>query len=155
MAKFKIIIVLALFFNLSISAQIHFESQVFEKLGKPFLNNASSVDISPDGQFIYVSSFDEDAITVFERNSDGSIRFVETQKNEVAGITGLKGSYDVKVSPDNRHVYATGKEEDAIVYFSKNQITGRLTLLGKYQDNVSNVDGLQGAYIMDFTPDGN
>ncbi len=155
MAKFKFIIFLILFFNLSISAQIHFESQVFEKLGKPFLNNASSVDISPDGQFIYVSSFDEDAITVFKRNLDGSIFFVETQKNEVASISGLGGTYDVKVSPDNRHVYATGKEESSIVYFLKNEITGRLTFLGKYQDNLNNIDGIQGAYLMDFTPDGN
>ena len=155
MAKFKFIIFLVLFFNLSISAQIHFESQVFENLGKPFLNNASSVDISPDGQFIYVSSFDDDAITVFERNSDGSLVFVETQKNEVAGISGLGGTYDVKVSPDNRHVYATGKEENSIVYFSKDESTGRLTLLGKYEDNSNNIDGIQGAYLMDFTPDGN
>ncbi len=155
MAKFKYVIFLSLFFNLSSSAQIHFESQVFEKLGKPFLNNASSVDVSPDGQFLYVSSFDEDAITVFERNTDGSIIFVETQKNEVEGISGLGGTYDVKVSPDNRHVYATGQEENSIVYFAKDESTGRLTLLGKYQDNLNNIDGIQGAYLMDFTPDGN
>lgn len=155
MASFKYIIFITLFITQSITAQIHFESQVFEKLGKPFLNNASSVDVSPDGQFLYVSSFDDDAISVFERNTDGSIIFVETQKNEVAGISGLKGSYDVKVSPDNRHVYATGRDENTLVYFSKDDITGRLTLLGKYQDNLNNIDGIQGAYLMDFTPDGN
>ncbi len=155
MAKFKYIIFISLFFTQLVTAQIHFESQVFEKLGKPFLNNASSVDISPDGMFLYVSSFDDDAISVFERNSDGSIGFVEAKKNEVEGISGLRGSYDVKVSPDNRHVYATGKDENSIVYFSKNESTGRLTLQGKYQDNTNNIDGIQGAYLMDFSSDGN
>ena len=155
MAKFKCIIFITFLFTQSITAQIHFESQVFEKLGKPFLNNASSVDISPDGQFLYVSSYDDDAISVFQRNTDGSIVFVETQKNEVAGISGLKGSYEVKVSPDNRHVYATGKDDNAIVYFSKDEMTGRLTMLGKYQDDSNGIDGLEGAYLMDFTPDGN
>ncbi len=155
MAKFNYIIFISLLFTQVVIAQVHFESQVFERLGKPFLNNASAVDVSPDGQFLYVSSFDDDAISVFERNTDGSIAFVETKKNEVEGISGLRGSYDVKVSPDNRHVYATGQEENAIVYFSKNELTGQLTLLGKYQDNTDNIDGIQGAYLMDFTPDGN
>ena len=155
MAKFKYIIFITLFLTQSITAQIHFESQVFEKFGKPFLNNASSVDVSPDGQFLYVSSFDDDAISVFERNNDGSIVFVETQKNEVEGISGLSGSYDVKVSPDNRHVYATGKNENAIVYFLKDEVTGRLKFLGKYQDDLDDIDGIEGAYLMDFTPDGN
>jgi len=155
MVKFKYIIFITLFVVQSIEAQIHFESQVFEKLGKPFLNNASSVDISPDGNFIYVSSFDDDALTVFKRNADGSIVFVETQKNEVAGISGLKGTSEVIVSPDNLHVYATGKAENSLVCFSRDVITGQLTMEGKYQDNSSNIDGLEGAFLMDFTPDGN
>lgn len=155
MASFKYTFFVILIFTQSISAQIHFESQVFENFGKPFLNNASSVDVSPDGQFLYVSSFDDDAISVFERNVDGSLVFIETQKNEVAGITGLLETHDVKVSPDNRHVYATGREENTILCFEKNEQTGRLTFLKKYQDNVDNVDGIQGAYLMDFTPDGN
>lgn len=156
MARFKFIVVL-FFFSLisSLSAQLHYEGMVFQGLGKPFLDNASAVDVSPDGQFLYVTSFDDGAISLFERNSDGSIVFVEAVKNELNDLSGLTEAREVKVSPDNRHVYATGYADDALLYFEKDESTGKLTLAGKYINGENGIEGLNGAFVMDFSPDGN
>jgi len=153
--KFLIFLLLLLSTGFSALAQLHFEDMVFEKLGRPFLDNASAVTASPDGAFLYVSSYDDGAISVFRRNTDGTLEFINAQINELEGVSGLTNTYDVKVSPDNRHIYATSETDNALVYFSKNPTTGILTYLGKYEDGVNNIEGLEGAFLMDFSPDGN
>lgn len=153
--KQLVLLFLLLSTGFSALAQLQFEGMVFENLGKPFLDNASAVAASPDGQFLYVSSYDDGAISTFRRNTDGTLEFVDAQINELNGVSGLTNTYDVKVSPDNRHVYATSEADNALLYFSKNPDTGQLTFLGKYEDGLNGIEGLSGAFLMDFSPDGN
>lgn len=144
-----------LFVSTSSIAQLHYEGMVFQGWGKPFLDQAAAVSVSPDGQFLYVASTDDGAISLFERQTDGSVVFVEAIKNELNELSGLGGIREVKVSPDNRHVYATGHADDALLCFEKDPATGQLTFLHKYIDGENGLDGLNGAYLMDFSPDGN
>ncbi|MEM8908332.1 MAG: beta-propeller fold lactonase family protein, partial [Bacteroidota bacterium] len=136
--------------------QLQQEHLVFEGLGKPFLDNVSAIDLSPDGRQLYCTSFDDAALTVFDRNpNSGELTLLETHKNEVDGVMGLSGSYAVKVSPDGRHVYATGQFDHALVVFSRHPSDGNLTYEGLYQDGEAGIDGLNTAFSIELSPDGN
>lgn len=157
----KLVFILA--FSIAVSsqlnAQLHFEGLVFDGMNRPLLENASSVDVSPDGAHVYTSSFNDNAISVFERDaaspSPGLLSFIEAHKNEIEGVDGLGGAFSVKVSPDGNHVYATGSTDNAIVLFERNVISGELTFVKKYIDGVDGVEGLSGAYHIDIPSDGN
>jgi 6-phosphogluconolactonase (cycloisomerase 2 family) len=142
-----------------VNAQLHFESLVFDGMDRPLLENASSVDISPDGAHVYTSSYNDNAISVFERDaaspSPGLLSFIETQKNEINGVSGLGGAFSIKVSPDGNHVYVAGSLDDAIALFERNVLTGELTYITSYVDGVDGVDGINGAYHIDIPADGN
>jgi hypothetical protein len=60
----------------------------------------------------------------------------------------------VDVSPDGKHVYVTGFNDDAVAVFSRNTATGALTFVEFQQDGVGGVDGLDGAAGVDISPDG-
>lgn len=143
----------------SISAQLFYEGLVFDGMGSPLLENISAVTVSPDGNFVYTCSFDDNAITVFSRDvvasAPGELTFLEIQKNEVAGVQGLNGAFDVFVSPDGRHVYAAGSSDHTVVAFNRNTVDGTLTYLDTYWDNTDGIFGLEGAYAIDMPSDGN
>ncbi len=139
-------------------AQLFYEGMVFDGMNKPLLENASSVDISPDGQFVYATSFDDNAVTVYTRDiggSPGALTFVESVKNEVNGVYGLQGAYHLKISPDGNHVYVASSLDDALTVFSRDVVSGTLTYLTTYWNNVGGVEGISGAYFVDMPVDGN
>ncbi len=157
--KLVLILVLAISATFQSSAQLYFEGLVFDGMNRPLLENASSVDISPDGAHVYTSSYNDNAISVFERNvsspSPGLLSFIETKKNEIEGVNGLGGAFSIKVSPDGNHVYVAGTIDDAIVLFKRNVLTGQLTYITTYKDGVNGIDGIDGAYHIDIPADGN
>ena len=114
-----------------------------------------SVFVSPDDKNIYVSSQTAGNIVVFTRNTTtGDITHLETIKDDTGSITKLGGSTDVIVSPDNKHVYATSYDEDAVVVFSRNLSTGALTFIQEItRSDISN-NGLDGANAIHITSDG-
>jgi 6-phosphogluconolactonase (cycloisomerase 2 family) len=148
-----------LFLSINVShAQLLYEGMVFDGMGKPLLENASSVSVSPDGGFVYVTSYNDNAVTVYKRETSGSpgtLTFIETKKNEVDNIVGMNGAYHLKISPDGNHVYVAGSLDDAIVIFSRNAIDGTLTYMTTYWNNVDGVEGIDGAYYIDMSADGN
>jgi len=119
------------------------------------LDAARGVAVSPDGTSVYVAGSGEDAIAVFERNElTGALSFVEFQQDGVGGVEGLDLDRSVTVSPDGRHVYATGQLDDAVAVFSRNPTSGALTFVEFQQDGASGVDGLAGAISVTVSPDG-
>lgn len=80
--------------------------------------------------------------------------FVEVQKNGIGGVDGLRGAWSVTVSPDGKHVYATGYRDDAVAVFSRNHTTGTLTFVEAEKDDVNGVDGLGRACSATVSPDG-
>ena len=93
------------------------------------LGGASAVALSPDNKHLYVAGAVDGAVTVFSGADSSSLSLVEVQQNGVAGVAGLGGASSVAVSADGSHVYAGGEQDSAVVAFSRDASTGRLTYL--------------------------
>ncbi|MCG8672947.1 MAG: beta-propeller fold lactonase family protein, partial [Pseudomonadales bacterium] len=100
----------------------------------------TSITLSPDGRHLYVASLGDEAITVFQRDTDtGALSFVEvltedgidSYNNTVDGLSnlfglGLKG---LSFTPDGKHLY-TANSYSGHAYFSRDPLSGKLKFLG-------------------------
>jgi len=138
------------------------------------LHDTVSVDVSPDGKHVYAAGQLDDAVAVFIRDSiTGSLAFVEVHTYGVGGVDGLNGATSVTVSPDGRHVYATGGSDkvrspgesplssasldrpDAVTVFSRDSASGTLAFMEVQRDGIGGVDGLFIVHSVTISPDGN
>lgn len=109
------------------------------------------VAISPDDNHVYTADYDEDMIVVFSRNAaTGRLTLVEQQQDGVNGVDGLDGAIAVIVSPDGKHVYAAGAQDNAVAVFSRNATTGALTFVERIED----ASNLAAVYAVAISPDG-
>jgi len=82
------------------------------------LDEPAEVAVSPDGKHVYVAAIEDDTVTAFARDdATGRLTFLDAATDGVGGIDGLAETRYVAVSPDNRHVYALGRAEDALAAF--------------------------------------
>lgn len=115
------------------------------------LDGTSYVTVSPDGTNVYAVGHNDNAVVVFGRDADnGAPTFLELVQDGVDGVDGLWGAQGVTVSPDGRHVYATGFFDRAVAVFSRAPTTGRLTFVEMEQ----HADILDGAQSLAVSPDG-
>lgn len=90
--------------------------------------------ISPDGQSLYLPSFNSDSLASFDRAVDGTL----TQKAGEAGClsdlgdpgicgdgTGLDGPDQAVVSPDGKNVYVVGLEASTVLTFDRTVLPER------------------------------
>ena len=89
------------------------------------LAGGQSVTVSPDGDHVYAIGFSDDAVVLFDRNaSTGALSYVETRFDGVGGVDGLNGAIAVAISQDGKHVYVTGRFDDAVSAFSRVRAAG-------------------------------
>ncbi|MHC4986507.1 MAG: lactonase family protein, partial [Planctomycetota bacterium] len=113
------------------------------------------VTVSADGLNVYVVATGGDTIAVFARDADtGQLTHVQTHQDNQNGVDGLYDPYDLAVSPDGQHVYATSYADDAVSIFQRDAATGELTFLKMIQDGINGIDGLNGAWSVTISPDG-
>jgi len=118
------------------------------------LAGASAVVASPDGQNVYATGFNDNALVVFKRNpTDGLLTFMQSINNTTLGVNGLSGANGVVVSPDNKHVYVASYKDSAVVVFNRDMANGTLSLVEIQQNGISNNTGLSGANAIAFSPD--
>ena len=92
------------------------------------LAGVQAIAISSDGDSVYVTGRNEDALAVFSRNpATGGLTFVEVQRDGVSGVDGLYSPQAVTVSGDGAHVYAGSYYDRAVSVFSRDPVTGQLT----------------------------
>ncbi|HYW78062.1 MAG TPA: beta-propeller fold lactonase family protein, partial [Thermoguttaceae bacterium] len=119
------------------------------------LNGAFCVTVSPDGNHVYVAGRDDDAIAVFARDSaSGELIFLQVLKDGQGGVDGLDSVRSVTVSPGGEHVYATGRNDDAVVLFARDTTSGELSFVEVLKDGQGGIDGLDGAQSVTVSPDG-
>lgn len=119
------------------------------------LYGAHTVTVSPDGRHLYAVGAHDHAVAVFQRKADsGMLTFVEHHTDGRNGVDGLQGARSVVVSPDGRHVYTAGLNENAITTFRRDSNTGALTYLGHLTDGAEGVDGLWAVHCVSISPDG-
>ncbi|MEO1624599.1 MAG: beta-propeller fold lactonase family protein, partial [Bacteroidota bacterium] len=123
--------------------------------GMDGLTWANGSVISPDGKTVYVTSAFDNAVSVFGIDENtGLLTFLEFHKDGVGGVNGMQGAEDVVVSPDNKFVYVAGDAENAIAMFSRNSTDGRLSYLGLRQNGVDGIGGLGGVKNLFIDPAG-
>jgi 6-phosphogluconolactonase (cycloisomerase 2 family) len=128
-----------------------------------------SVAISPDGRSLYAATNGDHAIVRFNRNTTtGALSFAQCVDDDesgvelaCAGVDGLEEASSVAISPDGRSLYAAGFQDDAIVRFDRNTLTGALAFAECIDDNDTGteaacpgVDGLAGVLSVAVSPDG-
>jgi 6-phosphogluconolactonase (cycloisomerase 2 family) len=120
------------------------------------LVQARSVAVSPDGQHVYATSgepFGGGSVLVFARDAlTGELAFVDALLDGGAGGSNLDNAEHVTVSPDGASVYVAASS--AVSLFSRDALTGLLTFVAAYEDNVGGVDGLSGCAGVVVSPDG-
>jgi 6-phosphogluconolactonase (cycloisomerase 2 family) len=120
------------------------------------LDGVHHLALSPDGKHLYATGEWDDALVVFSRDeTTGELTFVETLRDGADGIDGLDRTEWVTVSPDGKNVYATGRNDDALLVFNRDASTGQLTFVELHQDGVNGIEGLDAARTVTISPDGN
>src|SRR5207249_3636892 len=56
----------------------------------------------------------------------GGLRFLAVMRDRVAGVRGLGGAVSVVVSGDGTSVYVAGREDDSLVVFKRDAVSGKL-----------------------------
>jgi 6-phosphogluconolactonase (cycloisomerase 2 family) len=94
----------------------------------------------------------DDAVAVFARNATtGALAFVEAVRDDAPGVDGLDGAFGLTMSPDGRHLYATGQIADAVAVFAVAPFAPR----GFAQEGVDGVDdALDRPLDVAISPDG-
>lgn len=119
------------------------------------LNGSRSLDISPDGAFLYVVSMFDDALVTFSRNqSTGALAFLGRIKDGEAGVDGLNGARSIAISPDGRNLYVAGWDDNALALFSRDLTSGAVSFLGRLKHGEDGIYALDGPHFLTVSPDG-
>ena len=117
------------------------------------LEDADSLALTPDGDFLYVGSSENASLTVFGRESDGTLSYVDTYVHTTNTIDGLLGISGIAISNNNQHLYVAGRFEASVAHYEI-EPDGRLELIDAVANGDVNVEGLGGAKSLEITPDG-
>ena len=123
------------------------------------LRAASDVEVSADGNHVYVTGELDDAVAVFDRQAvTGNLTFKQFLRDGVAAVNGLGNVRGAALSPDGKHLYTAAKSDNGVGIFARNATTGLLTYLGIRIDGAPQppltIDGLAGASAVAVSPDG-
>ncbi len=86
-------------------------------LGGPSLAGATEVVISSDGENVYLTASDDDAVSVFSRDTlTGALAFLEAKVEGAGGVTGIAGARALAIAPEGQTVYAGGENFSFAVF---------------------------------------
>jgi 6-phosphogluconolactonase (cycloisomerase 2 family) len=119
------------------------------------ISGTYSLALSPDGSHLYATDFNDNAISVFDRDpTSGQLSFVQLRRDAVNGDDVLFGADAVVVSPDGSHVYATGYFGNVLAGYLRDAVSGELTYIAAHRQGVDGVDGLYRPDWVALSPDG-
>ena len=115
--------------------------------------------VAPDGKNIYVALWDEDAVSIYNRDLDTGLltynsKIVNDGRDAVDGVvSGLQGPRSALASPDGKQVYVVAWNDDALTAFNRDE-TGALEFVSTQRTGVGGVEGLDGAHSVAMSADG-
>lgn len=135
------------------SGTLRFVEAVFDGVGGVSgIVDPSALLVSAEGSHLYVTSPSNDAVSVFARQDNGRLSFVEVHTDGVGG--GLDRPQSMALSASGRYLYVASFESDAVAVFRRDSDQGRLRFAGAQFDDADGVDGLDGARALVLSPDG-
>lgn len=119
------------------------------------LDGAKHLLLSADGRHLYVAARNDAAIAVLSRDpASGELAFVANQiegqgpPGAAGGTTrGLSGVSRLAISPDGRHVYASGSLGNALSVFARDTDTGVLSFIEAETQGVDDPNDGGGAVV--------
>ena len=131
------------------------EEDVQGVAGVDGLVGAWGITVAPDGGSVYATGDASHSVAVFDRDpGTGALTYVEAEKDGVGGVDGLLNSTGVAVSPDGKHVYATGCADNGVATFSRDASTSALTFVEDDESGDPGVTGLGCARGVSVSADG-
>lgn len=120
--------------------------------------------VAVHGDHVYVSAYDDNAVSVFERDPAGEVDLTDVEANGSGGVVGLLIPSGITVAPDGESVYvaagATGAS-GSVAAFDRHPVTGDLTFAEAEVDGIDDLsdvggeaDGIGGALGLAVVPDG-
>lgn len=96
------------------------EKHVDGVAGVEGLASAIALAVSADGENVYVAGAGDDAVAVFARDTGtGQLTFSAAVVDGAGGVEGIKGAFDIALSPDDAFLYVAGASDNAIAVFSR------------------------------------
>ena len=114
------------------------------------LHMVTSVEVSPDGKFLYASAWQVATISVFQRDPmSGELQFVQ----ELSDPDILNGATAVRLSPKGRFAVASAFRSQTAVLYRRDPMDGKLARLDVARNGEGEVKGLQWPVDAAFSPD--
>jgi len=117
------------------------------------LEGAVNVVITPNNSQVIVAGFNENAITIFNRNTNGTLEHSQTLINGKDGIKNMIAPQGLAMSPDGKYLYSACGGGNAIVVFAKND-QDKYSYIQSISNSDENVSGLGGAGYITTSPNG-
>ncbi len=117
------------------------------------LGGAVNVIFSPNKSQVIVAGFNENAITIFNRDANGVLGHSQTLRNEKDGIKNMIAPQGLAISPNGNYLYAACGGGNAIVVFTRNE-QGRYSYIQSISNSDDDVSGFGGAGYVTTSPDG-
>ena len=96
--------------------------------GADGLQNVAHLVMSPTGSHLYATASDtyygslgnDRSVAAFARDTEtGALTFLQVFHDDVDGVQDLHGAVHAVMAPDGRHLYVSGRFEDALVLFGR------------------------------------
>ena len=121
------------------------------------LDTPSDLAISPDGRLVFVVSKGDDALSVWQVDTEASnptITQSALYKDGSGGLDGLDGASGIAISPDGSLLFVAAQADDALSVWFVNAADGTVEQTDLHKHAASNTEGLDGASDLALSPDG-
>jgi DNA-binding beta-propeller fold protein YncE len=117
------------------------------------LQSPEDIVISPDGENAYVSGHVSNSVHAYSRAQNGSLSFIDAEVDGQGAVEGLGGAYDLAISPDGKHIYVAGADDDAVALLGRLE-NGQLQWQDAFINGLEGITGLLEPRGIAVSPDG-